>query len=240
MSQKLVSSVFAILFLIAVQMLDGVFRYLLIGVSAYALVLMAYNAWYLRSIGQYTFWAWIRPLLSLSAVMGIFFVVPEAGFLKGLFLIFATMFLYFSELTIAASAEQVMFINTLIAFFGLSTGLLAQHFYFPSRSYLVLIALGVLSYCITRSSLDYIPQPENKKNFYSLILALCIIEVAWTLSFLPFHFTALAIFLFNAFYVLWILTYYHLFNNLSKKKVAFHVVFACALILMTIITTPWE
>jgi len=239
MSHKVISSIFALAFLVLIQSFSGVFRFLLPVMAGYAIVLMAYNRWYLKDHNFYSFWSWVRPLFFLASMIGLYFVIPNNLF-RGLFLLFATGFIYFLESRLLIASEQVIFFETLVSYFGLSLAVFGGNFYLLPKNFITLLLLGLITFLITRASLDYVPQPDRQKNLFSWFIAFCMLETSWALVFLPFHFTALAVILFNIFYVLWIVCYYHLFHNLTAKKISFHVIFASVLIFLILIATPWR
>src|SRR3989344_1247975 len=207
MSHKLVSSILALLFLVIIQSLNDVFRYLLAGMVIYLAIVMGYNYWYLKSRNFFTFWAWLRPLYFVGALSAAYLVIPETG-MRGFFVIFGTIGIFLLELSLLSASEQVVFLETLFSYFAIVVAIFNFNFSLLPGTWLILILSFLATFLITRSSLEYIPQPNLKKNFFSWLVALCILEVSWSLLFLPLHFTILAAVLFNLFYLLWIVVYY--------------------------------
>ncbi len=239
MSHKIASSVIALAFLVLVQSFSDVYRFLLAAMVIYAAATLGYNYYYLKKNSFFTFWSWIRPALFFASLTAIYLVIPGV-FIKGLFLIFSVAIIYLFELKIAVASEQLLFFETLIAYFGSCLGIFAVNFYLLPKTSLILLGIGLSTFFISRCSFEYISQTEQKRNFYSWFLALCAIELSWALLFLPFHFTALAIILFNIFYVLWIIIYYYLLNNLNSQKITFHMILASIIIFLTLVSTPWR
>jgi hypothetical protein len=239
MLHKVISSVIALAFLVLIQSFSHVFRFLLPVMALYLVIVMGYNYWYLKKHNFYFFWSWIRPLFFLTAMIGLYFVIPRNMF-QGAFLIFAVAIIYFLEMRLLIASEQVLFFETLVTYFGLSLAVFGNNFYLMPKNFVTLLLLAVITFAISRASFDYVPQSNSQKNFFSWFLAFCILEVSWALVFLPFHFTALAVILLNIFYVLWIVIYYYLFHNLTVKKISFHVLFSAILILLILISTPWR
>lgn len=237
MSHKRVSGLAALSFLIIIQAAGGVFRYLFFLIALLTILLLAYNTWHLLRNKIFTIWNLVRMFFFIISLVSIYFIVPN-DILKELFLLFSSLLFYFIELNIKVFSEQLIFLETLLSYFGFSLGIFALIFYFLTKSTFILLLICLGTYFISRSSLDYIPQSPQKKNFYALLISLAILEIGWSLLLLPFHFTALAVIMFNVFYVLWIIVYYHLFNNLSLKKVSFHVIFSSILIILTFLSTP--
>lgn len=239
MSHKLVISLsLALAFLILVQTLDGIFRFLVPGLIIYLIAVMGYNYWYLKSKNFYTLWSWLRTLFFYLALIGIYFVIPN-NFSNGLFLIFSVIAIFLVERNLLIASEQSLYLETLFSFFGISLAIFGLSNYLLPGNSSILILFTIVTFLISRSSLDYIPQTPQKKNFYSAIIALSVLETVWALIFSPLHFSINAIIIFNVFYVLWIIIYHYLFHNLSFKKISFHVIFSGMLILISLLSTPW-
>ena len=206
----------------------------------YTAILMVYVYRYLRARSSYTLWLWMRIPITIAALLSVYLLLPIASPLRSLYLIAAAAMLYIAEVGISKISEQGNFMGTLGAYFGLCLGLFALNFYMPNNTFVVLLLLGVVTFMVCRSSFEYVPQPDRTKNIYAALTVLCVVELSWSLVLLPLHFTALALVAFNFFYVLWMLAYYHLFQNLTAKKAAFHISFAVAIAAVAVATTPWR
>jgi|SRR5579872_4053134 len=239
MSHRLNSLILAVAFLVLVQSTNFAFRILFPATVVYCAVLLFYNYRFLNRQGFYTFWVWIRQLFFIGAIMAVYFGLPQ-GFSRGIYLLLASALIYIFELSLNVVSEQLNFLQTLLTYLGLSLGIFAGQFYFLPRVGITLAVIAALTYIVSRSSLDYIPTNVAKKNYFSAMLALSCLEIGWALTFLPFHFTALAVIMFNVFYVLWIVIYYHLYNSLSAKKIYFHLIFSGLLIFFVFLSTPWK
>lgn len=237
--KNLISAVIALAFLVFMQTLNGVFRYLIPVAFLYSAIVLAYNYWYLKKNHFFSFWSWLRPLYLIAALVGLYFVLPP-NFSRSFLVLFSVAALFFTERGIIVASEQGVFLETLFSYFGLSLGIFGLNNYLLPVNSSILIIFAITTFMVARSSFDYIPQPVDKKNFYAGLLGLSILEMVWALIFSPFHFTINAVIIFNIFYVLWIIIYYHLFQNLSVKKISFHVVFAGILIALSILSTPWH
>ncbi|MBU6447940.1 hypothetical protein KGQ24_03830 [Patescibacteria group bacterium] len=238
-SHKLVSIIIALAFLVLIQSYSGIFRIVVPVMAIYIGAVGVYNSTYLKARKSFTPWSWLRMLIFLAALTGIYFVLPD-GFWRGIFLIASVGLIYFSEDRLLAASEQLVFMQALVSFFGLSLVIFALNFYFLPKNTVTLLLILLSAFAVSRSSFDYIPVEAGKKNFYSLFIAFAVLELAWGLIFLPFYYSALAIIIFNIFYVLWIVIYHHLFNNLSRQKISYHIVFSFILIVLALVTTPWR
>ncbi len=229
----------AISFLVLIQLANGVFRFLFPVLGLYFAAVMAYNYFFLKRNKFFSFWSWLRPLFFFLALAGIYLALPH-NFARGLFLVFAVIAIYYVERALLVASEQALFLETLFSYFGLClTVFAANTFLFPLNS-LVLLVFAIFTFLIARSSLDYIPQNSQQKNFYSALIAFGVLEFVWALIFSPFHFTINTAIIFNVFYVLWIIVYYYLFHNLTFKKISFHIIFSSLIVVIAILSTPWK
>ena len=245
---RIISSLFALAFLILVSSFDSVFRFLFAAMLVYGISLGVYNYWYLKRHNFFTIWSWLRPLFFLAATIGIYLAIPQNIF-SVLFLLAASGFQFLVQYSLISASEQKIFYETLYTMFGFLLSLFAARFFIfplqseivgiPSNSFL-LIVIFMSTFFVVRSSFDYIPVTNQKKLFFAWLLSLLMLEVAWAIAYLPLTYTALTIIVFNIFYGLWIVSYYHLYHNISPKKITFHFLFALFLILMTFLTTPWR
>ncbi len=230
---------FAVLYVLLAFGFSGVFRFFFAAMALYLVLVMSYNFFSLRAQRLYTFWSWLRPLFFFASLFAIYFVLPSEG-LRVIFLILSAVFIYFSESALHLISEQAIFLQTLFSYFGLCLGIFSLNFYFLPQTTIVLAALLLVTYLLGRASFENVPQTAAKKNFYAWLIAFGMAEICWALLFLPLHFTALALILFNCFYALWILSYYQLFNNLGGKKVSFYIIFPTIIIALILIVTPWR
>ena len=114
----------------------------------------------------------------------------------------------------------------------------SYYFQLPGVLYLLIVFVSVA--VVVRSSLELVPHDPIVKWVASLALGLFATELFWAVSFLPLHYSALAIFTFNVLYVLWIIYYHYLYRTLTAKQVQFHLVLALLLALVMLMSTPWS
>ena len=236
MKHKIISTIIAIAFFVTLLLPINPIR--LAEVTLIEIFIAAiYNLIYLNSTNSF-YWAATRFFLLQLALLGLSFVLP--AFLRPLLLLLCCIPLFAAELTIAAISEQLLLIETILTFFGICLFAFSASYYFLPSSTFILITLFILTVLICRVSFDFIPRSEYEKLFYSFLVALCVTEVSWALLLLPLHFSALAIISFNVLYIFWILSYYRLYNNVTGKKINFHLILSALLIIITLIFTPWK
>jgi hypothetical protein len=162
-----------------------------------------------------------------------------------LFLVTAIFLMILFEILIGSFAENVLINETLLIAFGAFVAILGAGLYLPPflKFYLnILYAAAVFAatLLITRSFYEFVPHPSGVKLFHSLVISLFCTEVFWALTFLPFHFSVLAILLLNVFYFGLMLNYYSLFQTLSPKKIQFHLVLVVVCSGLVLLATPWR
>ncbi|MBU4216917.1 hypothetical protein L6270_03760 [Candidatus Parcubacteria bacterium] len=81
----------------------------------------------------------------------------------------------------------------------------------------------------------------NKQTsfFYSLLLSLIVLELAWGISFLTLSYYILGLILTISFYVLIGLIRFYLFGNLSKEKVKMYLIFGLISVSIALLTARW-
>jgi hypothetical protein len=198
-----------------------------------------YNRWYLRRREQWNLWVWLRFPFFLLAWFGIFFLIPS-GLGRGLFLLVSLPIILFFESLVGNTGQQLGWNEFLLTCAALFLSLFGFSYYFilPGVLYLLFVFLTVS--VLIRSSFELVPHPPLVKWIAALSLGLFATELFWVTSFLPLHYSALAIFTFDALYALWIIYYHYLYRTLTSRQVQFHLILALALALVMLVSTPWS
>lgn len=240
----IISGVIAILFLVITQIFASplpVFRFLVPAFLVYLIAVAGYNRWYLRrnEAAQFNIWLWLRLPLFLLSWFGLFFLVPS-GLGRGLFLLIGLPIIFFFESLVGNTGQQLGWNEFLLTIAALLLTLFGFSYYFqlPGVLYLFIVFISVA--VVVRSSLELVPHDSLVKWVASLALGLFTTELFWAISFLPLHYSALAIFTFNVLYVLWIIYYHYLYQTLTRKQVQFHLMLAFVLALVMLMSTPWS
>jgi hypothetical protein len=218
---NVIVAILSIAFLVVVQLFSSpvpVFRYLVPAFSVYLAVLSGYAYWHLWRSHQFSFWLWLRLPLFLLAWFGFFFLIPTA-LLQGVFLLVSLVLLYFFQLTMGKLGEQVLFSQTLLTAFAFCMFIMAFSSYFPVSSLLYFVLLVVFVSLLVRASFELTPATRQGKFLGAALVTALLAELFWSLSFLPLHYSALGLILFNFFYFIWSLYYYYLFKLLTLQKI---------------------
>lgn len=238
----IVSGVLSVGFVIAVQIFASpqpVFRFLLPSFIIYLVIVTFYNYFYLKNRGIVNLWVLVRPVLLIAAWFGTYFIIPNTWW-RGVYLLAGAGVIYFTERTLGNQGEQLLFNETVLTAF---TGLIAitafsHYFVLPGAVYLFVTFAATA--IIARASYEMTPQSARMKWTIAICLGLALAEVFWAGSFLPLHYSAIGLLLFNVFYCAWTLCYYFLYNHLTPKKIQFHVILAMLFTAVILAVTPWS
>lgn len=238
---NLSSLLFGVLLVIVLQKFsypDTVFRFFLPAFMGFSLLLGIYNYYYLKKLQRYNFWVWLRPIMLCLSILGVFASVPN-DFMRGLSLATGAVLLVFFELALGKFSDNINTNETLLISFGGIVAVSSLNFTFPKFSaiFVALVFLGAS--LVSRSFLEFIPQSNKIKLVMALTLGFFTAQFFWALSFLPLHFSALALILFGLFYFLLIINYYFLFNILTAQKIKFHFWLVAICIAAVFLATPW-
>ncbi len=239
---KLVSFCIGLGFLIVLQKFanpEPIFRFLLPAFLVYGFAVTLYNYWYLQHIQKYNFWILLKPILLMLSAFGIFLILPSEIF-RNTFLIVTVFVIALFEVILGNYAENLLLNETLMIAFGLFFSFFAAFHYAPAYETYYLAGVFVGSALLARTFYEFVPQSGKTKILGSLAIGLFCSELFWVLNFLQFHFSTLAVFLFNLFYFCLIVNYYHLFYHLNFKKLQFHLFLIAGCSLVVLIFTPWS
>lgn len=239
---KLFSLILALLFIVAVQVFARpvpVFRFLVPSFLLYAGVLTFYNYWMLRQIGKLSFWLLIRPVLFLVALFGLLLILPTQVW-RGFLLILSLPAIYFEELALGSASQHILFNEVVIAAFGFLMAVVAWSSYFPVSAAAYLFAVFGFIVLQARSAFEFTPKSGAAKWLAALAVGFFTAEFFWVLNFLPLHYSALGLILFNLFYFCWALYYYFLIGQLTPRKSQFHFALALGFSLLILLVTPWR
>ncbi len=240
---KFISVGLSLVFLVIMQEFSvprPIFRFLVPAFFLFLLVLTAYNRWHLRQLAKDVFWNLLRPILFFSSMFGLFLIIP-GNFFRGLFLLAAVILGSVFEFFLGNFAENVALNETLVIAFGFFMSLCAfALLYAPKFQTLYLGAIFFGAFLTTRSFYEFLPQENSSKLISSLVIALFSTQLFWALTFLPLHYSASALMLFNIFYFCLVLNYYQAFNTLNLRKFQFHLGLMLVCSGFIFLLTPWK
>lgn len=241
---KIASALIAFGFIVVPQIFVApvpVFRFLIPSMLLYVLVVLIYNRFYLKWVGKYSFWTWLRMAAFLVSWFGIFLVLPSEQ-TRGLFLILSLPIIYILEAFAGNVGERVTFNELLLtagSFFIFSFSA-THYFFFPSfQSAFFIMAVFVLVTLMVRIFYEFTPLSSREQWLVAVVFGLLISQLWWVLTFLPFHYSVLGIMLLVLFYSLWSLYYYFVFHHLTRRKLQFQLIMSGIALLLLFISTRW-
>lgn len=217
---------------------NPIFRILVPVLVAYLFAVSFYTVRYLKSIDQLNWWVVLRNLLVFCAWIGLFFLIPNAV-IRNLFLLAGLPALYYFQVTVGNTGEQLLFNELVVSAFGLFLLFTALAEYFPNLGSSYVGVCFVMTALLCRATYELTPSTQRVKWLGSIIIALGVAEIFWALSFLPFHYSVLGFIMFVLFYAFWSLYYYYQFNYLTWRKIQFHIGLSALFIIIVLLTTPW-
>lgn len=239
---KYISVVIAALFVVILQKFSfphPVFRFLVPAFLVFAGAVTVYNRYYLLALKRYNRWALVRPLLLLGSGFGLFWLV-HGSVLTGAFLITAFFVVLVFEYFLGNFSENVLLNETLLIAFGAFLTLTAFARQFPRFQTVYIVCAFLSAYLISRAHFDTVPQETVTKNMTAAVIGLFCAELFWVFNFLPFHYSASGLLLFNFYYLVLMLTYFHFYNTLTIKKIQFHLIVFALISAVTLLVTPWN
>lgn len=241
-NHKVVSWVASVAFIVIVQIFASplpIFRFLLPAFISFLAALGLYNFFYLKKVNKANIWIWLRPVLFFLSWFGLYFIVPN-DILRGLFLLIGLPTGYWIENLLGNNGQFIIFNRVvIISFAGIMT-IEALSSYYLVHSLVYLLTVFVFLTLLVRSFYESTPHLPSVKWTGTLLVSLLSTELFWVLSFLPFHYSALALMLFNLFYLIWSLNYYSLFNILTTRKIQYQVLITFVFIVLIILLSPWR
>ncbi len=238
---KFIAVGLSLVFLVIMQKFSvprPIFRFLVPALFLFLLLLTGYNRWYLKKIDKDTWWNLLRPILFFSSMFGLFLIIP-GNFLRGLFLLAVIALGSIFEIFLGDFAENVALNETLVIAFGLFMSICAfALLYAPKFQTLYLGAIFLGTFLTT--FYEFLPQDSSSKLVSSLVISLFATQLFWALTFLPLHYSASALMLFNIFYFCLVLNYYQAFNILNLRKFQFHLGLMLVCSGFIFLLTPWK
>lgn len=235
-----ISLAFSLVFWFLVQQfsVNPIFRVFAFLLIIFLLTLFFYNKYYLRKINKYNIYTVLGPVLFYFSSVCLYFFIPT-NFTKIIFLFLVCILGIVSQVFLGNFVESIMLGQSLVTAFFIFSSLVAANFNFPGFYFMYLIGVFLSAIFISRSFFEFSPYTQKEKLITALVIGLLCAQFYWVENFLPPHYSALGLFLFNFFYFILMLSYYHMFNTLNFKKIQFHLILVTVTSLVVAVVTPW-
>lgn len=110
-------------------------------------------------------------------------------------------------------------------------------FHFPLWVMLVILILITF---ISSYQLFYTYKIARKINYlYSIITTIIILEIFWSIMFLPTNFYVNGLILINVYYIIIGMSYFYFMETLTKARIIRHLSISLIIITLTLITAKW-
>lgn len=208
-------------------------------------IILVFSTWTGITMGKKWIFAIIPSFFALSCI-GLLYLV-SLNLEKQVFILLSSGIYYLGlygtnrlGLYDKDQTALAMLITTLTAtvFFSFS-GFYGIYLNFLVPIYVLMLAYFLVTFLISLAYFFLIQDNRKLILIYSLILALIMSELIWTMSFWPFGYLTTGVIALILYYILWDLIRSHFLNILSKKRVIINLIFFFLLITSVLITSKW-
>ncbi|MEA2064927.1 MAG: hypothetical protein U9O66_01350 [Patescibacteria group bacterium] len=104
----------------------------------------------------------------------------------------------------------------------------------------IMLPFLILTTFVSTFQLFYIYKIARKINyFYSIIATIIILEIFWSIMFLPTNFYVNGLILINVYYIIIGMSYFYFTEVLAKARVVRHLLISLIIIILTLATAKW-
>lgn len=172
---------------------------------------------------------WFVPLVFLVGVFGTATAAPLPGLFFGLLGSYLVYYFYlFYPKNLPIFIEQT---TTLFAAFVFSSFAWSLSYYYTPPPWTIVIFSATGFYLLFRSRLAHLG---------ALIGTLVMAELTWVLQFWPIHFFSLAVVSLAGFYLIFMFSHLQSIGKLSSRKIYFQVSLIALVVLLTLLSSPWQ
>ncbi len=215
-------------------------------VALVVLFLFLFSLYKGREIGGKWLFAVLPASFTLSSITLLYLIT--LGYEQQIFIMLSALMYYLSMLgayrlgaypkdqtargmNMAATSATVFF--SYAGSYGLYLNFLVP-LYYLMLVYLVITLFASYQYFAIIKSDD-----KKLAWIYSLLIALIMVEIVWTMNFWPFGYLTTGVIALILYYVLWDLTQSYFLNIMSKKRVVANMVFFSVMIILVLLSSKW-
>lgn len=173
-------------------------------------------------------------LISLIFEKQIFIILVSAMYYLALFGTYR-LWIFAGDQT----ARGMIMASTSAAVFFTYAGAYGLYLNFLVPLYVLMLTYLIVTLLVSYQYFSIIEEDRTKVWTYSLLLALFMAELIWTMNFWPFGYLTTGIIALILYYVLWDLTQSYFLNLLSRKRVVANMIFFSALIIIVLLSSKW-
>lgn len=216
------------------------------GAVSIAVALLVFTFIVSRRLGRGFAMAIIPLFFTLSSIILLYLIDSTAQRHIFAFLSFTAYYLALFGVYRLRYYERDKTARGILAFSGMATfSLFYSGVYGLYLNFAVPIWGLMLTYCFGTTLIGYpylrlLKQSDPRvARMYSLLLGLCMAEVAWIISFWPFGYLTTGVIALIFYFTLWDLVQSYFLSIFSKKRVLVHLVLFCFLIGMVLVSARW-
>jgi hypothetical protein len=208
-------------------------------------IILVFSAWMGKTMGKRWIFSITPSFFALSCI-GLFYLI-SSNLEEQVFVILSSSIYYLGlygtnrlglyEKDQTALAMLIVTLTATIFFSFASFYGIYLNFLVPT--YILMLAYFLVTFLISLAYFFLIQDNKKTVLIYSLILALIMSELIWTMNFWPFGYLTTGIIALILYYILWDLIRSHFLNILSKKRVVINLFFFFLLIVSILITSKW-
>jgi hypothetical protein len=208
-------------------------------------IILVFSAWTGKTMGKRWIFSIIPSFFALSCI-GLFYLI-SSNLEEQIFVVLSSLIYYLGlygtnrlGLYKKDQTALAMLLVTLTAtiFFSFSS-FYGIYLNFLVSTYILMLAYFLVTFSISLAYFFLIQNDKKTALIYSLIIALIMSELIWTMNFWPFGYLTTGIIALILYYILWDLIRSHFLNILSKKRVVINLIFFSLLITFILTTSKW-
>lgn len=138
-----------------------------------------------------------------------------------------------------AAIENISSYGNFIAFFLLSSTIYGLQSFLDAPVWLLMLIIALISLLVVYQVIWANKIEGGEKNIYVFLGSLVLVELAWSISFLPLNYNVAGLTLSLCYYMLVGLVRFHLLGKLENNKIKFYLIFGLAGILIVLLTSRW-
>jgi hypothetical protein len=236
------SLIYAILFLVVLQVIF--WNENLIWQAGIFLVF--FSIWSAKEVGGKYSFSIIPAVFSVSSLI-LFYLIDFSADQQA-FIIIASAVFYFILLGIFRlksysedqTARGIASGGLLATVFFFYAGFFGLYINFSIPLWLLMLVFLAITFVLSYHYLGAISSDKKKVLNLSVILGLAMAEISWVINFWPFGYLTTGVIALIFYYMFWDLAQSYFTQKLSKRKIAFNLIFFSLLIGLILFTSRWQ
>lgn len=191
----------------------------------------------------------ILPSLFFLCTITLSLIIPNTAVIQILFFIniifqyfyFRIIFYYLIHESKykKGSLENISSYGNFLIYYYLASSIFGLHVYLGVKIWLLMLFLLIATALIIYQVL-WVNRIEIQRGIlYILLMCLCLIQIAWSASFLTLSFYILGLILAICYYILIGLVRFYLIGNLNKSLIKIYLLFGLSSIILVLLTSNW-